>query len=292
MIFYKNKIQIATLIATQLVIFNPQCFAADAATESAPAADTPVDISADSAADATDQVSPYGSEHKRPLTQEEIHKMIGRMGEVEEVPEGFKFSDAEHLMWQTEHLKNIDKPMRLYYEFTKSGSYEDGFNDSVYLDIIKINDDGTKNAVLDFFTGDRKQHVTPDNVTNITGNPVLGVYMQGDVMEMNRLTEGHWRHFQKMIKIALRKSAKVTPVTFDYNGKKVQGQKVEFSPYLDDPHRPDFAKFANKTYELLFSDEVPGDLYEIKTVINDAQDATKEPLMVEKLVLVEATPTE
>src|SRR3970040_1857625 len=70
---------------------------------------------------------------------------------------------------------------------------EEGLSDAVYLDIIKINDDGTKNAMLDFFSADRKQAVNPDNVTNITGNPILGIFMQGDVYAMNRLMEGRWR---------------------------------------------------------------------------------------------------
>lgn len=225
---------------------------------------------------------------KRELTREEIDASIGRMGEVEKIPEGFKFSEAEDRLWHTNHLKNIDKPMRLYYEFVKSGTYEEGFRDAVYLDIIKINDDGTKNAMLDFFSADRKQYVNPENVTNITGNPVLGIYMQGDVYEMNRLTEGHWRHFQKMIKIALRENTKVEPVSFNYNGKKCVGEKITFTPYLNDPHRSDFEKFSEKQYEFTFSDDIPGSLYQIKTIIPDSKDEKKEPLIEEVLTLVEA----
>ena len=225
---------------------------------------------------------------KRELTQEEIDKRIGRMGEVEELPEGFKFSEAENRIWLADHLKNIKEPTRLYYEFVKSGTYEEGFTDAVYLDIIKLNEDGTKNAVLDFFTADRKQAVSPDNVTNITGNPVLGIYMQGDVYEMNRLTEGHWRHFQKMIKIALRQDATIEPVTFLYNGKEYQGEKISFDPFIKDPHRSDFEKFANKHYEFIFSDAIPGSLYQIKTVIRNGQDINKDPLIEEVLRLIEA----
>ena len=224
---------------------------------------------------------------KRELTQEEIDASIGRFGEVEEIPEGFKFSTAENRFWFTDHLKNIQKPMRLYYEFVKSGTYEEGFSDAVYLDIIKINDDGTKNAMLDFFSADRKQAVNPDNVTNITGNPILGIFMQGDVYEMNRLTEGSWRHFQKMIKIALREVASIEKVNFDYNGKNLEGEKISFSPYLNDPHRNDFEKFSGKKYEFIFSDDIPGDLYQIKTTIPDIKDEGNGPLIEEVLTLVE-----
>lgn len=226
---------------------------------------------------------------KRELTQEEIDASIGRFGEVEEIPEGFKFSTAENMLWLTDHLKNVQKPMRLYYEFVKSGTYEEGFSDAVYLDIIKLNEDGTKNAVLDFFTAARKQIAGPDNVTNVRGNPVLAIFMQGDVNEMNRLTEGHWRHFQKMIKIALREGASVEPVNFDFNGKQMNGEKISFSPYLHDPHRKDYEQFAQKTYEFILSEDVPGTLYQIKTVIHNTTEPDKGPLLEEILTLVETT---
>jgi len=205
---------------------------------------------------------------KRELTEEELDARIGRLGELEEVPEDFQFSKAESILWFNDHLENINKPIRLFYEFNKTGSYESGFVDFVNLDILEINPDGTKNAAMDFFTADRKQVIHPDNVTNIKGNPVLGIFMR-DVYEMNRITEGHWRHFQKMIKIALRRSATVEPVTFEFNGKTFEGQKIRFEPYLQDPHREDFLKFSNKYYEFIFSEDIPGELYSIKTVIRE-----------------------
>ncbi len=222
-----------------------------------------------------------------PLTQEELDKHIGRYGEVEKIPEGFQFNDAEVLLWHGNHLANIEKPLSLYYEFIKSGTLEEGFSDSVYLKILELNDDGTKNAMLDFFTADRKQAVSPDNVTNITGNPILGVYMQGDIYEMNRLTDGHWKHFMKQIKISLREDAVVVPTTFRFNGKEYQGEKMYFSPYLNDPHRRDFEKYAEKYYEFIFSNKIPGSLYQIKTVIPDKSGKTKEPLILETLTLVD-----
>ena len=62
-----------------------------------------------------------------PLSEEEIEKRIGRYGEVEEIPENFEFAMAENKLWLDNHLGNITEPTSLYYEFEKSGSYEDGF---------------------------------------------------------------------------------------------------------------------------------------------------------------------
>ncbi len=237
-----------------------------------------------SAAEQKEAVTPSGG---TPLTQEELDSRIGRFGEVEEIPEDFQFNDAENILWHTDHLGNIKAPLSLYYEFVKSGTYEEGFTDSVYLKILELNEDGTKNAMMEFFTAEKKQVVTPDNVTNITGNPAIGIYMQGDVYEMNRLTNGHWRHFQKSIKISLRNDAVVEPTTFKFNGKEYAGEKIYFSPYLNDPHRRDFEQFADKYYEFIFSDEIPGSLYQITTVIPDRSKEDAKPLILETLTLVD-----
>ena len=233
---------------------------------------------------------PMMGKPKRPLTQEETDQMLGRYGETETAPKDFHYTEAENLLWLHDHLHNINHPMRLYYAFDRTGSYEEGFSDSVYLDILKINKDGTKDASLDFFSGARRQSVSPENVTNISGNPVMGVYLQGDVYEMNRLTEGHWRYFQKRIKIALRETAKVDKVDFDFDGKHCKGEKIVFTPYLNDPHKADFEKFTGKRYEFILSDDVPGSLYQIHTVIPDEsdKDGKKPPLIEETLTLKEA----
>jgi len=222
-----------------------------------------------------------------PLTQEEIDKSIGRYGEEEETPEDFQFNEAEVKLWLTDHLANIKKPLSMYYEFIKSGSLEEGFSDSVYLKILELNEDGSKNAALDFFTADQKQAVRPDNVTNITGNPVLGVFLQGDVYEMGRLTGGHWKYFHKQIKVSLRENAVIEPTSFNFNGKEYKGEKILFSPYMNDPHRRDFEKFADKYYEFIFSDDIPGTLYQIKTVIPSKDENAKEALILETLTLID-----
>lgn len=214
---------------------------------------------------------------------------LGRIGEpVAANPDKVHFSEAESRLWLTDHLKNIDKTGRLYYKFVKSGSYENGFKDSVYLDILKINKDGSKDTDLKFLTGPRRQPVAPGNLDGVKGNPVLGIYMQGDIYEMDRLTHGNWRYFQRRIKLAFANKAKVEPVTFRFGGDKVKGEKIVVKPYLDDPHRKDFEKFADKTYEFILSRQIPGSLYQIKTVVPDKSDPDGKPLIEEELTFQKA----
>lgn len=213
---------------------------------------------------------------------------LGRMGDPAVVdPKSYEFAEAEAKLWMDNHLQNINKPGRLYYDFIKRGSFEEGFNDSVYLDILELNEDGSKNADLQFFTAERQQTVRRDNLVNVTGNPVLTIYMQGDVYEMNRLTDGSWRYFQRRIKSAFAEEATVEPVTFEFDGEQVSGEKISITPYVNDPRRRQFAAFAPKLYEFTLSEQVPGKLYQIKTVI-PAQSPDQEPLIEEILTLQNA----
>ncbi len=198
-----------------------------------------------------------------------------------------ELSEAEILLWETDQLKNIMKPTIIRYEFERKSQMDDGFTDSVELDVYKIKDDGMKSASVTFFTGDRNQMVPPNENTN--GNPILGIYLQGDVYEMNRLTEGNWRYFHRRIKFALSEAAEIEPVTFSVDGKEYQGKKVTITPYENDPKRKMFEEYADKIYEVIVSEEIPGMLYQIQTIVPAKKDAqTAEPVMVETLVFAGA----
>jgi len=218
--------------------------------------------------------------------KEEMKPQIGSIEDSGRVdPNEYEFSNAENKLWMDKHLLNIVQPVRLHYEFEKTGSYEEGFIDDVYLDIVKINEDGTRNAALEFFTEERRQQVSPSNVEKITGNPVIGIFLQGDVYEMSRLTDGGWKYFHKQIKLAIANNNESEPVTIELDGKEYQGEKITLYPFEKIPKKSRLGEFSDKRYEFIISDEIPGKLYQIWTVINDAENPSV-PLMEEKLTLV------
>ena len=217
--------------------------------------------------------------------KEEIKPQIGSINDSGMVdPDEYEFSYAEDKLWTDKHLLNIVQPARLHYEFEKTGSYEDGFIDDVYLDIVKINADGTRDTVLDFFSGDQKQKVLPSNLKNITGNPVIGLYLQGDVYEMNRFTEGGWKYFHRQIKLAIADSNTSEHVTVEVEGKQYEGEKIVLHPYENIKMKYRLKEFSDKSYEFILSDEIPGKLYQIRTVIIDAENPDV-PLIEEVLTL-------
>ncbi len=200
--------------------------------------------------------------------------------------EDITLSEAEVLLWETDQLSNIGKAGTVRYEFERKGQLDDGFTDSVELNITSVKDDGMKSAVVTFFTGDRNQDVAPNDNTN--GNPVLGVYLQGDVYEMNRLTEGSWRYFHKRIKFALADDAIIELVKISVDGKEVNAKKVTFKPYENDPKRKLFEEYADKVYEVTVSEDIPGMLYKIRTIIpaisKEGKTADSAPMVEETLV--------
>jgi len=217
--------------------------------------------------------------------KEELKPQVGSWDDSGRVDPGeYEFSNAENKLWMDNHLLNIEQLVRLHYEFEKTGSYEDGFIDDVYLDIVKINEDGTRDAVLDFFSDEQKQMVAPSNVENITSNPVIGIYLQGDVYEMSRFTEGNWKYFHRQLKLAIADSNTSEHVTIELEGKQYQSEKIVIYPYENIKQKSRLKEFSDKRYEFIISDEIPGKLYQIRTVINDAENPDV-PLVEEVLTL-------
>jgi hypothetical protein len=198
-----------------------------------------------------------------------------------------QFSEAETTVWLGDQLAAITAPTVLTYDFVKSGTFEAGFTDRVIYRVTGLHPDGTKSGVIDFFSGERHFDLPPEEKTNI--NPVLKVYFQGDVYEMNRLTDPdrkareRWRYFQRRIKFALAEGAKVEPVKFEFSGLQYAGKRVSFMPYAKDPKRSEFEQFADKAYAVTVSDQLPGYVYKIESVVPGKDPAT--PLIQEVLQL-------
>jgi hypothetical protein len=212
---------------------------------------------------------------------------------ADEAAAKIQFSEAERILWTTDQLHMVKIPLRIEYAFEKSGSYEKGFTDRIELDIVKVHPDGTKNARVTFFTGERNHFVPESEATDV--NPVLGVYMQGDTYEMGRLTGNNdrWRYFHRRVKFAFAEGATVSDVKVEFDGRKVAARQVHIRPYADDPHRSEMLQFADKEYWITISDAVPAYLYEIRTRVPGRRLEGKSdppPLIEERLRLTQVKP--
>lgn len=194
-------------------------------------------------------------------------------------------SEAETLLFMTDHLHNARLPARIEYTFHKSGTLEDAFDDSVHVDVKGKADSRT--ATTKFLSGPRAVSYPP--VEHAEGNPVIMWFLERDIREMERLTGGKSPYFQKRIRLALVDKAEVRPVRFSLGGKEVSGTEIKVSPYLEDPNKAKFGKVSPAKYYLFtLSDQVPGGVYQIRGVVPD--DVAGKPLIDETLTFDKVVP--
>lgn len=197
------------------------------------------------------------------------------------------FSAAEQALFIDNQLGKLRPPLTLHYGYRKTGTLEEAFDDKVDV-MLTVQPDGMCCAAsARFLTGAREMR-QPD-VEGAQGNPAILYFLERDIREMQRLTQGKANYFRKRIRMAVYQGASIRNLTLQYRGRPVAVREFSISPYSDDPNRPRYEKLANKQYLFMLSDSVPGGLYGIRTRIN-GESADAPPLMVEEMILDGAEP--
>ncbi len=199
--------------------------------------------------------------------------------------DGADLSEANALLFESSHLRGLEAPAQLRYRLESSGSeQEEAFTDEVVLHVRPNPDAPNWHVEFDYLAGERERPVPP--VSSATGNPVIKVFLQREVVEMERRTGGNWRYFQKAIKRALQDAANVERTRFDYRGQSVEGRRIRIAPYRDDPRRGQMGVYAQMRYVVVLSDAVPGRVYELTARVQSG-DGSGEPAFAETLRLVQ-----
>lgn len=188
------------------------------------------------------------------------------------------------LVFKASHFARIADGRTVTYDFVRTANggandkLEPSFEDKVS---ILVGPEGNANSVrIDLFTGARAQKL--DNMSK-TGNPVIVALLEQDVREMNRTLGGSPFYFRNRLRQALAEDTTAQPTKFEFGGKTHDGWKVTLKPFADDQQNAYRLKeYAQRSYELTFSDDVPGGLYALKTVTPKAGGGN---LLVEELTL-------
>lgn len=189
-------------------------------------------------------------------------------------------SPAETLLFETDHLAHVALPAVLVYTFRKTSNVEPGFSDEVRLDLASgksagASDTGEKDAkgkrriraTLHFLSGAHAHDVPA--LEEAHGNPVLLGFLERDIAEMSRLTGGSAAYFRKRIRMALAERARVEVQSITWQGKSLPARMVRIQPYLDDPMHARFERYVHKTYTFVFSERVPGELFQLRSSLGD-----------------------
>lgn len=190
------------------------------------------------------------------------------------------YSAAEKALFMSNQLANVKPPTTLRYRYTKSGSLEEGFVDQVTVALKARADHSCCAASAAFLSGPRR--LALPEVESAEGNPAVLYFLEREIREMGRLTKGQSNYFRKRIRMAVYQGAQIRDVQLPFRGKNVAARQITITPYVDDPLRARFEKFAGKEYVFTLSDAVPGGVYAIGSrVAGDGSAA----LLAEEMLL-------
>ncbi len=179
------------------------------------------------------------------------------------------FSDINNELFDKAHLKNISKPVTLHYKYKKQSFIDGEREDTIDVVVTNIRNTGRRDTHFDFFTGKANRPYQDRN--NQQGNGIFVLYLEFDIHELERLTGGKWNYFQRKIRWALAKGAKSEKVEIDYQGEKVKAMQYTIQPFINDPKNARYALYASKYYIFTLSESIPGEIYQIRTIVPDGK---------------------
>lgn len=173
-------------------------------------------------------------------------------------------SAAERKVFMDAHLANLPARAELNYDFKTKESGTTTLDDSVTL---SAHEEGERGRVVtvDYLHGEH--HLELPAVDHAASNPVILYFLEHDVRDMHRRLGGQENYFRRRIRLAFAEEARMRPVSISYAGRQVQGTEVSVQPYVADPLKDRFKGLEGKSYILLLSDEVPGGVYQLRTVV-------------------------
>lgn len=184
-------------------------------------------------------------------------------------------SPAQIALFESNHLKNVNRDTVLDYSFEHRGGASGDFQDKVTARIGKTESDGKKEIAVTFLTGNRQLQLPA--VSQFSGNPLLMAFLQHDVMQMKEATGGSELYFRNRIREAFVDRAKIAPTEIILDGKKVPAQEIVIKPFPGEVHMDQFPDFIEKTYRFVLSDAVPGTIYRISTSVPKPETGAKKP---------------
>lgn len=171
-----------------------------------------------------------------------------------------EYSEAERQLFVRPHLEKITPPARLHYRYQRSGSLEPEVSDHAVLSLVQ--EGGARTAEVDFLSAERKLELPSPGA--VEGNPIILHFLEREIRELRRLAGGAVGFYRSRIRKALAGNATVRETEVDYGGKMLKAVEIRIDPYVDDPARSRFEKFADRYYVMVLSPEIPGEVFQMK----------------------------
>ncbi|MDO9599114.1 MAG: hypothetical protein Q7J47_15465 [Azoarcus sp.] len=193
---------------------------------------------------------------------------------------GEDISPAEQRVFTDPHMDGLPPASTLRYDYRRHEAGQPPVADEV---ILTTQHDAQRGRVtqVDYLHEDR--HLVLPEVDQASSNPLILYFLEADVRTMRARLGGQENYFRRRIRLALAESAQLSELAVSYGGKTVQATQVLIQPYVNDELQARFQGMAHKSYLFTLSPQVPGGVYELRTVVEDA--AAGAPRVEEVLTL-------
>ena len=102
-----------------------------------------------------------------------------------------------------------------------------------------------------------------------TGEEVYSIiiqFLERDIRDMSQATGGSIHYFRNRIRKSFTEP-QVRAIRISHDGKDMDAVEVVVTPFTRDPNVAKFERYAQKRYEFIMCDGVPGGLYRIHTLV-------------------------
>lgn len=191
-------------------------------------------------------------------------------------------STAERRLFVDNHFRGLAGAAAIDYVFERRGSLSPTIDDTATVVVGRADTGGLRSVQIEYLHGPNQvQLPSPERVE---GNPVILFFLEREVREMKRLTGGSELYFRKRMRMAFANAAELRPVRRSVEGREVDAIEIHIAPFRDDPMRARYERYADKTYLLTLSDQVPGRVIELSTELRrPAPSGGGELLLSERL---------
>jgi len=194
---------------------------------------------------------------------------------------GGDVSPAEQRVFTDPHLDGLPASATLRYDYRKREAGQPAVEDEAVLTMRRDEQRG-RVVQLDYLHGER--HLALPEVEQATSNPLILYFLEADVRAMHRRLGGQENYFRRRIRLALAEAAQLRSVAVTHGGQVVQATEVAIRPFVNDELQERFQGMAGKAYVFTLSPQVPGGVYELRTVVDDAAGGDA-PLLEERVTL-------
>lgn len=189
------------------------------------------------------------------------------------------------LLFARPHLSSLPAGSELTYRLERLPSdtrlLGEPFNDEIKLVVRSANASGSRDIDMRIFTGERAREINA--LTELTGNPLLVIFLDRAVSNMARLTGGAAPYFKDRLRAALRDKATSEAAKVEFAGRMLDATRIIVRPFADDANAGQMLGYAESRFEFLVAEAAPGMLLEMTSKF--ASSLRDAPKLDERIVL-------